>query len=70
MIEEDYEGQSVHQQYFSCYSNAQKQVLKELPIYQTIGIRFLEYILIGFGLIGIFWVFSKFKIQKKKIKAV
>lgn len=62
---ENSDEEMVNQQYFSCYSITQGKAIKELPLYQTIGIRFLEYIVIGFVLIGIYWVIFRFVISKK-----
>ena len=63
--EEDYEGNTQTKQYFSCYSTSQKKVVKELSTYLTYGIRFLEYIAIGFVLLGIYWLILRFRTLKK-----
>jgi hypothetical protein len=63
---ENSDGEMVNQQYFSCYSITQGKVVKELPVYQTIGIRVLEYVVIGFVLVGIYWLIFRFVISRKK----
>lgn len=62
---ENSDGEMVNQQYFSCYSMTEGKAIKELPLYQTIGIRLFEYIAIGFVLIGIHWLILGFRTQKK-----
>ncbi len=62
---ENSDGEMVNQQYFSCYSMTQGKAIKEFPVYQTIGIRFIEYIVIGVVLVGIYWVIFRFLISKK-----
>ena len=67
VAEENHDGEMVNQQYFSCYSMVQGKAIKELPLYQTIGIRVFEYILIGLSLVGIYWLIFRFLISKRSI---
>jgi hypothetical protein len=65
VAEEDYEGNTQNHHYFSCYPMERGQAVVELPLYQTVGIRFIEYIVIGFVLLGVYWVISRLLNLKK-----
>jgi hypothetical protein len=65
IVEEDYEGNTQHNHYFSCYSMTQGKSIKHFPIYQTVGIRFVQYIVLGFILLGFYWLISRLFASKK-----
>lgn len=50
---------------FSCFSIAENKIVYEIPRWKTLGIRFLEYVLLAVFFVGFYWVLSKFRTKKK-----
>lgn len=66
VISEDYEGNTVYTHIFSCFAENQEKAVKQFPVYQTFGIRLIEYILLGLALIGLSsLIFRVFPTKKK-----
>ncbi len=61
---EDYEGNVAYSHVFSCYADNQEVPAKQFSVYLTIGIRAVEYLLIGSFLLGIFLILNKFRFSK------
>lgn len=65
VISEDYDGNTVYTHYFSCFAENQEVAVKQFPVYQTFGIRLIEYILLGLSLIGLSRLIFRFLPPKK-----
>lgn len=65
IVSEDYEGNTAYRHVFSCYSMTQGQSVKQLPLYQTGGIRLVQYLTIGFVLLGFYWLIIRLFRAKK-----
>ncbi|HQU83215.1 MAG TPA: hypothetical protein PKY59_08835 [Pyrinomonadaceae bacterium] len=66
-IEENYEGDDVYVQTFSCFSRTENKSVKELSAILTLVIRFLQYILLGLVLVAFTWVIFKVFVIKKGV---
>lgn len=52
-------------QQFSCFSATENRVVEIIPAWKSLGIRFLEYILLSLFFLGVFWVLLKLDKESK-----
>ncbi len=62
---ENYDGEDSILHQFSCFSMPENKIIYQIPRWKTLGIRFLEYILIGMIFVGFYWIIPKFMKTKK-----
>lgn len=60
LIEGYYNGdEDTYAQQFSCFSATENRIVENIPAWKSLGIRFLEYVVLSLLFLVLFWVLSK-----------